>query len=1078
MRYFRYALLLVPAFLLTTTAAALAYERPGAVSLSGQWEVAPVKPLIDLAKPELRAATLKCDRPDFPTLAPRLEEVVPSNAKPPADAQWRPITVPCAWEQVLGIDYNYAAWYRRSFQFPEGWLCGDRRMWLEFDAVSCAAGVWLNGVWLGGHVGDYSRWRIEMTRAVHPGSNELLVYVDELPGHVTQGFLCIIMPHHGGIWQDVRMYGTGALSIEPDGVCALFHEKTHSLEVSVQLSGPWDEHRDRLGVQVEDIRNRFRTAGSKADILVLYPAKVQRGIGNEVLIHGHVGKQLKPWSPASPVCYCVGVDLQSGLGRDDVIQSFAVRDIRTEGYELKLNGERVSFRSALNWGSYPRIVSPAPPPEVVRQEFRQIKSLGFNAETVCLVIMPDYFYDIADEEGILLWQEYPTWHATFDSKDADTYLREFEAYFRRDRAHPSIILRSMSCEAGVAEHNVMPELYRMSKDMTETPSQDNTSWFWLSNPDIADWYDEHNYYSNNQWVRYTLDMLPGELAKRPPKPFLIGESIIFSTWPDTDALFGAVTNAAVQGKAPTDFVHTPRQPLPSGLSGTDEPSLANIAPRGGWPYWFPRCFQSVVDWEAKLRARYNSELGGKDIVHDYLMPQTYQYALDSRRFQMELMFSSPRYAGYTINTVRDVPLVRAGLIDDLGRLRWTPEQWAWHSAQTKSRVQVGEEVGEKLSHWDAAKVRAEAQPPCLVLDEGYRDMKELTAGWAGARHIAEGDVALPAEGSGQPRVLLTSVLTHRAVDFAAAGGAVVLLGSKWPGAFGCYPHFYWRDEPFAPPVGLWAWLDRTGRALWVTDWILEMQMYDLTRNVSQVIPSQDLGIVDEVDPLVRLFDTHDLPEVAVYDQLVATRVGKGLLIVSAFDHATPVGQWLLAEILRYATEWVAYGGPKDFPQTSMEPSRLNQFAVARANGIMALDEGWRFKLDPQQQGERLGYQSPTFDDSGWDNVRTGIAWEALGYDYDGMAWYRKQIDVPADWAGLKLRLIAEGVDDAYTVWVNGQAVQTHGSFTVHEESVWLKQTVTDLTGYLKLGERNTLALQVVDITGQGGIYKPLYIATE
>jgi hypothetical protein len=236
--------------------------------------------------------------------------------------------------------------------------------------------------------------------------------------------------------------------------------------------------------------------------------------------------------------------------------------------------------------------------------------------------------------------------------------------------------------------------------------------------------------------------------------------------------------------------------------------------------------------------------------------------------------------------------------------------------------------------------------------------------------------------------------------------------------------------------------------------------------------------VDEVDPLIRLFDTHDLPEVAVYDQLVATRVGKGMLLVSAFDHATPAGQWLLAELVRYASAWVAEPGLQGFPRASMDAGRLSQFAVARANGIMALDEGWRFKLDPQQQGERLGYQSPTFDDSAWDSVRTGIAWEALGYDYDGMAWYRKQIDVPAGWAGLKVRLIAEGVDDAYTVWVNGKAVQTHGSFTVHEETVWLKQTVTDLTGYLKPGERNTLALQVVDITGQGGIYKPLYIATE
>jgi len=175
----------------------------------------------------------------------------------------------------------------------------------------------------------------------------------------------------------------------------------------------------------------------------------------------------------------------TGNYEDTVMQTFAVRDIRIDGDQLLLNGQPIRLRSALNWGQYPRrglarAVAPGAAGRV-----RKIKSLGFNAETVCLIIMPDYYYDIADEEGILLWQEYPTWHATFDRADADTYLPEFKSFISRDRNHPSVILRSMSCEAGVAEDNVMEDLYNMSKEMTGAPSQDNTSWFWLSNLKIA-----------------------------------------------------------------------------------------------------------------------------------------------------------------------------------------------------------------------------------------------------------------------------------------------------------------------------------------------------------------------------------------------------------------------------------------------------------------------------------------------------------------------------------------------------------------------------------------------------------------
>ena len=88
----------------------------------------------------------------------------------------------------------------------------------------------------------------------------------------------------------------------------------------------------------------------------------------------------------------------------------------------------------------------------------------------------------------------------------------------------------------------------------------------------------------------------------------------------------------------------------------------NYAPRGGWPYWFPRCYDSMLDTRTSCahattrccpRTRTSSATT--------CCPQSLKYALDFRRFQIELMFADPRYTGYTINTVRDVPLVRAGL---------------------------------------------------------------------------------------------------------------------------------------------------------------------------------------------------------------------------------------------------------------------------------------------------------------------------------------------------------------------------------------------------------------------------------
>ena len=70
------------------------------------------------------------------------------------------------------------------------------------------------------------------------------------------------------------------------------------------------------------------------------------------------------------------------------------------------------------------------------------------------------------------------------------------------------------------------------------------------------------------------------------------------------------------------------------------------------------------------------------------------------------------------------------------------------------------------------------------------------------------------------------------------------------------------------------------------------------------------------------------------------------------------------------------------------------------------------------------------------------------------------------------RIKSEELDET-----SGQAGVEKFLFNIREQEK-LVQTVTDLTDYLLPGEENTLALQVVDITGQGGIYKPLYLAVE
>jgi hypothetical protein len=1078
MSILRYTSLICGLLLLGMARHASAFERPAAQIINDGWQLCLSEPLTDVVR-DRRA------RPDWPYLSPELHDLVsPGDNRQAPDKGWLPAKTGVAWEEYGGADYNEAGWYLKVIDIPEDYRdVPDTRLWLEFDAVSTAAAVWCNGHYLGGHVGDYARWRVELTEFLtEDPSCEVLVYVDELPFHTTQGFLSMIAPHHGGIWQDVRLYTTGPASIVTDSL----HIETDNTVVTIYVSFDLDTRipMDELVPQVwmNSIKSGTNIFDNELAILDL---EIEEGTATFRLQSGSTPLR---WSPENPQLYSLYIELHTRIEQsaiqprqDAIRQTMAFRDIEMDGNLVLLNGQPIRIRSALQWGYYPGLFGPVPTPEQVREEFAYIKSLGFNAETVCLVNMPDYFYDIADEMGILIWQEYPSWHALFSAGEERTLTRQFGDFVRRDRHHPSIIMRSLSVEAGVEDWDVMARLHGMVKSMTREPVQDNNSWFSHSRPEYTDWYGEDNYFNNFQWKKHLQERLPVQLRDYPAKPYIIGESLLCNTWVDADAL------DPVSGLWLSHDIHTDRDNSPGNYLGNDDGTA--------WPWWFPSCFDSVLDTNLRLREFYRDRLpADQDIVNDYLLPQSTRAAMNMRRFQIETLDAQSYVGGYTLNVVRDMPLIRAGLLDDLGRPRWAAEDWDWHGWVPNPSLGVPDQPGTRVQSDrpeyvyvpEPEDLQGMLKGPFLVMQEGYLDLQDMLGGIADARFMDEEAIVSAADPATAP-VVVTSVLTHRLVDYISGGGRVILLCSKMPGALNAQPHFFWRDALFVPPVGPFANVfDNTATANQIVDW----QGYELNRSKGDVIPVDTLGIRDDVDPLIRLFDTHDLSEVVTNDQIWGTRIGEGTLIASALDHSSPTAQWLLLYLMNFLdlkSQNLSFEdepllaltiADPNWPLTSLSQAAAHALAVSRANGIMDLTPGWQFSLDEAQQGETLGWQAAGFDDSAWAAIDAGKGWESAGYSYNGQAWYRKAIEIPADWEGSKVRLVAEGIDDAYTVWINGVEIATHGSFTEHELTVWLQQTVTDITDALNYGEENTLALQVMDITGQGGIWRPIYLAVE
>ena len=96
--------------------------------------------------------------------------------------------------------------------------------------------------------------------------------------------------------------------------------------------------------------------------------------------------------------------------------------------------------------------------------------------------------------------------------------------------------------------------------------------------------------------------------------------------------------------------------------------------------------------------------------------------------------------------------------------------------------------------------------------------------------------------------------------------------------------------------------------------------------------------------------------------------------------------------------------------------------------------------------------------------------------YDGVAWYRIDVDVPLDWTGKPITAVFEGVDDSYRIYVDGEERGRFGD-PATGETVWLVRTTCDLSSHLTAGRRHRLVLRVVDHVGAGGMHKPARLTT-
>jgi beta-glucuronidase len=156
-----------------------------------------------------------------------------------AGDQWKTVTLPASFEEYEGVEFDGVGIYRKRIErvmLPDG-----HRAILRFEAVATQAEVWFDGERLGSHLGGWTPFWFDVTKLIRDNpvgkTHEIRVRVDEKVGHNSQGFLPVVCPHFGGIWQDVQLLTVPDTWIDDLETLAIGDATTGRIRLDLPLRG-------------------------------------------------------------------------------------------------------------------------------------------------------------------------------------------------------------------------------------------------------------------------------------------------------------------------------------------------------------------------------------------------------------------------------------------------------------------------------------------------------------------------------------------------------------------------------------------------------------------------------------------------------------------------------------------------------------------------------------------------------------------------------------------------------------------------------------------------------------------------
>lgn len=334
----------------------------------------------------------------------------------------------------------------------------DKDYYLEFQGSNSITKVYINDCYVGEHLGGFSKFRFDITNLVFDGNNMLKVFVDNTANDYTYPQMADFT-FFGGIYRSVFLHEVNKTRFDMDYFASdgiLVTPKLDGYEKAIVnikafVKNPLQGQLLNLQIKLND------TVVAKTSLDIM-DTQTNIEIENPVLWNGVY----------NPVLYnLTAIIEQNGEILDERKVNFGIRNFKVDENGFYLNGKKYLLkgvsrhqdRQDKGW---------AIGVEEQDEDMRLILEVGATAVRLAHYQHNEYFYDLCDKSGLIVWAEIPYISNHLVDAKENAYM-QMQELIAQNYNHPSIMFWGVSNEITIGgESEDLIDFHHQLNDLCHT----------------------------------------------------------------------------------------------------------------------------------------------------------------------------------------------------------------------------------------------------------------------------------------------------------------------------------------------------------------------------------------------------------------------------------------------------------------------------------------------------------------------------------------------------------------------------------------------------------------------------------